>query len=537
MLYTPDATTQLDDLLGVSIADFDIPDWLYRLAVSRYEGLGAWLSEYWDESPQDGIIYPQGSLRLGTVVQPINNRDEYDVDLVCRRDIAKASTTQAALKADCGAGIAGYVRNDPDGSPSRTEGKRCWTLNYPGEPFHMDVLPAIPNTDSGGNAIWLTDRELRVWQSSNPIDYADWFHTRMRQDFLRERQVLAKRMAIDDVPSWQVKTALQRSVQALKRHRDMHFATSPKDKPASIIITTLAAHAYAGGGTLYEVLADVTTKMSSLVDVRNGVYWVPNPVQPDENFADRWREHALVRAGSSSGWSRCMPMSPATAPTWGPDWTVCSKRSQSPSVSAPLSVQASRSAPAHLAPVTPVSSGWPPVPACLVPLPPVRVGRCHSTRSTARSLSAVPNSLVRQAFALRARFPDAKTKLTPTRFTWTGPLQPNELSRVYTVRITLAQGRFPKVDVLDPALEGRSGESIPHLFGDGSLCLHLEDEWVPTMLMVDTTVPWTSEWLLNYEIWKATGVWYGGGEWPPPRQDPDQVLSTSALASTATAEI
>ena len=293
MLYTPDATTQLDDLLGVSIADFDIPDWLYRLAVSRYEGLGAWLSEYWDESPQDGIIYPQGSLRLGTVVQPINNRDEYDVDLVCRRDIAKASTTQAALKADCGTGIAGYVRNDPDGSPSRSEGKRCWTLNYPGEPFHMDVLPAIPNTDSGGNAIWLTDRELRAWQSSNPIDYANWFHARMRQDFLREREVVAKRMAIDDVPSWQVKTALQRSVQALKRHRDMHFAKSPKDKPASIIITTLAAHAYAGGGTLYEVLADVTTKMPSLVEARNGVYWVPNPVQPDENFADRWREHAL----------------------------------------------------------------------------------------------------------------------------------------------------------------------------------------------------------------------------------------------------
>lgn len=63
------------------------------------------------------------------------------------------------------------------------------------------------------------------------------------------------------------------------------------------------------------------------------------------------------------------------------------------------------------------------------------------------------NSLVRQAFALRARFPEAKTKLMPTRFTWTGTLQPNELSRVYTVRITLTEGRFPKVDVLDPALE------------------------------------------------------------------------------------
>ena len=98
-------------------------------------------------------------------------------------------------------------------------------------------------------------------------------------------------MDVANVPAWQVKTALQRTVQALKRHRDLHFEKSPKDKPASIIITTLAALAYTGGGTLYEVLADVTAKMPCLIEVRDGVYWVPNPVQPDENFADRWGSH------------------------------------------------------------------------------------------------------------------------------------------------------------------------------------------------------------------------------------------------------
>ena len=291
MLSISDGNSQLDDLLRTSIADFDIPNHIYQLAVARYEDLGAWLARYWDASPQDGIIYPQGSLRLGTVVQPVNERDDCDVDLVCLRDIDKVSTSQAALKADCGTGITSYVRSNPDGSPTRNEGTRCWTLDYPGEPFHMDVLPAIPNTDTGGNAIWLTDRELRQWQSSNPIDYADWFHATMRQDFLRAQAVLAKRMDVATVPAWQVKTPLQRTVQALKRHRDLHFAKSPKDKPASIIITTLAALAYTGGGTLYEALADVTAKMPCLIEVRNGIYWVPNPVQPDENFADRWRSH------------------------------------------------------------------------------------------------------------------------------------------------------------------------------------------------------------------------------------------------------
>ena len=39
------------------------------------------------------------------------------------------------------------------------------------------------------------------------------------------------------------------------------------------------------------MLADITAKMPDLVEVRNGIYWVANPVQPDENFADRWRSH------------------------------------------------------------------------------------------------------------------------------------------------------------------------------------------------------------------------------------------------------
>jgi hypothetical protein len=290
-MLTANRNAQLDDLLGISIADFDIPDDVYRRAVDRYEDLGAWLSDYWDASPTDGIVYPQGSFRLGTVVQPVKPGDEYDVDLVCRRDIAKTSTTQAVLKIDCGNGIGSYVATGPDGAPIRSEGKRCWTLHYPGEPFHMDALPAIPDEEGTPNAILLTDRDLREWQHSNPIDYADWFYWRMREEFLQIREVFAKRMEVADVPRWRVKTTLQRSVQALKRHRDLYFSESPDDRPASIIITTLAATAYIGGGTLYEVLADITAKMPGLVEVRNGLYWVANPVQPEENFADRWLSH------------------------------------------------------------------------------------------------------------------------------------------------------------------------------------------------------------------------------------------------------
>lgn len=78
-------------------------------------------------------------------------------------------------------------------------------------------------------------------------------------------------------------------MQRGKRHRDMSFADRHEERPASIIITTLAGRAYPGSGWLYEVLLTVTEKMPSLVERRDGVWWVPNPVQPLENFADRWR--------------------------------------------------------------------------------------------------------------------------------------------------------------------------------------------------------------------------------------------------------
>ena len=128
-------------------------------------------------------------------------------------------------------------------------------------------------------------------------------------------------------------------------------------------------------------------------------------------------------------------------------------------------------------------------------------------------------SLAQQAFALHARFPGVHAALNTHRLVWVGELQPTSLSRLYRVELTYARRRFPRVRVLDK-LEVRVGEgSLPHVYSDGSLCLHEDDEWSPQMFLADTIVPWAAEWLAHYEIWLATGVWYGGGRWPPCRVD------------------
>jgi hypothetical protein len=99
-MLTTDRGAQLDEILDASISDFDIPAAVYERAVARYGQVGDWLSEYWTGSAGGGDVYPQGSFRLGTVVQPIDPRDDYDIDLVCRRDMSKESTTQELLKTD-----------------------------------------------------------------------------------------------------------------------------------------------------------------------------------------------------------------------------------------------------------------------------------------------------------------------------------------------------------------------------------------------------------------------------------------------------
>ena len=158
----------------------------------------------------------------------------------------------------------------------------------------MDVLPAIPDPDDWGEGILLTDKNLKYWQRSNPVDYSEWFKSRMIDEFVRLREatmVLMDAVEVEDVPEWKVKTTLQRTIQALKRHRDIYFQRREKDKPASIIITTLAAKSYVGGGTLHDVATTVVRRMPEFVEQRADGFWVPNPVQQSENFADRWREY------------------------------------------------------------------------------------------------------------------------------------------------------------------------------------------------------------------------------------------------------
>ena len=67
------------------------------------------------------------------------------------------------------------------------------------------------------------------------------------------------------MPDELVRTPLQRTIQILKRHRDIRFSTKEerKIKPISMIITTLAAQIYAGEQTVEQVLRKIVERLTA----------------------------------------------------------------------------------------------------------------------------------------------------------------------------------------------------------------------------------------------------------------------------------
>ncbi|UPW06903.1 nucleotidyltransferase (plasmid) [Rhodococcus pyridinivorans] len=278
--------SDLDQLLVGGLRELDITSVERDAVVQRYEELGVVLDELWASTRGANKVFAQGSFMLGTVVRNVNRNDDIDIDLVAVRDIAKASISQEELKDEVGSAVRLYATRAVSDFPEVEESSRCWTLTWPG--MHMDVLPAIPNTEAAGDNLLITDKDVHRWLPSNPLGYAEWFRTQARRRLMASHEMEEKRLEVQQVPEWRQRSVLQRAVQALKRHRDIHFSDRPDQRPSSIVLTTLAAHAYRGGTDLHQVLRQIVASMPEHLHEEAGHWSLPNPAQPNENFTEYW---------------------------------------------------------------------------------------------------------------------------------------------------------------------------------------------------------------------------------------------------------
>ena len=319
-MLTKEESKKFSEILETLGETLDISETQYNAAVGSYSAVGDWLAKS-DSSlaPYNPIIRPQGSFMLGTMVKPINEKDDLDIDLVCELTGKKASWTQYNLKQAVGNRLKETERYK---KMLEEEGRRCWTLLYADSAnYHMDILPCIVSNEYSillekaysatasyngyeSLAIRITDKkednyytetDVENWLKSNPFGYGRWFFSKADVLPLRKSVILSE--AVNPVPKYnREKLPLQRVVQILKRHRDMMFNGSD-GKPISIAITTLAALAYKKETSTIDALINIVGNMEHYIEERYDrnfgkfVKWISNPVNPEENFADKWIEH------------------------------------------------------------------------------------------------------------------------------------------------------------------------------------------------------------------------------------------------------
>nr|WP_315174965.1 nucleotidyltransferase [uncultured Flavobacterium sp.] len=321
-MLTPQQKAQFSEILDELGQTLDISETEFNAAVTSYNAVGNWLSsENSALAPYKPEILPQGSFLLGTAIKPISEKDDIDIDIVCKLSSKNPNWTQENLKEIVGDRLK---ENDIYKQMLDEEGRRCWTLEYrkyskKNDQYHIDVLPAIiasgyrtilersfsdmQDTNYDKLAIHITDNEEKNydwdinqenWLKSNPFGYAKWF---INQATVPTTKMFSLNEGVKPVPKYQTnKLPLQRVVQILKRHRDIKF-DGHNEKPISIIITTLAARAYKKQTNILEALVDVIDNMNNYIedkyDVEKGVWYkfIGNPVNSKENFADKWREN------------------------------------------------------------------------------------------------------------------------------------------------------------------------------------------------------------------------------------------------------
>lgn len=335
----------LSNVLDISPSD-------YNLAVNRYNAVATYLKS-------QGIgadFYVQGSFRLGTVIKPYKGDEDaaFDIDLVSQCHINKQDTTPNELKKHIGdvlkqSGVYGNLTE---------ESRRCWTIEYAenaGLGFHIDVLPSVneessiktniansmrENPSLADTAIAITDKKNDgyCWTTSNPNGFATYFDSvnapfvnivrsiEKKAIYEKNRNIYA---SIEAVPDLLVRTSLQRVIQILKYHRDVRFCRDPlcDDRPISMIITALTTEILKQHGFIaqdpYQLLLFVVSQLKKDAELLNdkglnekslsqlrGVrrdpsskrWYIPNPVNPLENFADKWNEQGSEKPKAFFQW-------------------------------------------------------------------------------------------------------------------------------------------------------------------------------------------------------------------------------------------
>ena len=296
-MYSKD---QLNELYERIVKTIDISNEMFDVAEQEYSELGKWIDRV---TPQYKIsIYSQGSFALGTVIKPIDDSEDYDLDLVCEFE-RQYRLSAESLKCDVVKPLLERYKK----IKGKIENKRrCWHVEYEDIPnFHMDIVPAVNREIYIDITNHNEETDAYDYIGSNPLGYIEWFNSKKaeRSNILLENYCLKHSDSIKcsadiaKIKEYHLKTPLQKAIQILKRHRDIMFAEDTSHrKPISIIITTIAAELYQNEDNIVDTLTNILENAESYIkkNMIGSEYHIDNPTYTGterENFADKWNEH------------------------------------------------------------------------------------------------------------------------------------------------------------------------------------------------------------------------------------------------------
>ena len=309
-------TQQWEDLIGNLLRRLELNPADRADAEAAYQDLANDVARKLSVPRHDIHIFPQGSMRTQTTV---NQRHpvKFDLDLVVKlMGPNYESPTPEVMFETFGKALGG--NEQVTGAPEKK--RRCWRLQYPNKPYYFDVTPAVVDkTGSEGSSLSVRDPDTG-WAASNPIEFADWFCNHAAQRF-RFQELMLKaafdaRTTVSPLPDEHVglDDILRRTVQLMKLHRDTHYwgveAKRQEAMPISVIIVTLATHAYAEllksrsneFKSPIEVVLAMVEAMPDYIGHDSNGWRVENPKLKDENFADKWNTDGGSRRAEFVRW-------------------------------------------------------------------------------------------------------------------------------------------------------------------------------------------------------------------------------------------
>ena len=293
-----------EELLAIAAANLELDETRKKQMHSAYKAV----NDVFDKDEEffkdyTVNVYAQGSLIIGTTIKPLPGK-EFDLDIVLKVDDSYLNHTPKEIYNE----VYRVLSEHGTYSPLLQKKNRCIRINYNSD-FHMDILPGCKITTDNTRVMIPNDKTLRDWSRTDPKSYAEWFLKIAKKHeaefMLRERweMITKAQVETEDLPTdVYVKSPLQRTVQIIKRFRDLYYQNRDLTKtPAisSVVLTTILAQSYSEELSIQLALKNALEKLKNLADgykYKGIKFPVYNPIDlyPDrdkrENFTDSWTD-------------------------------------------------------------------------------------------------------------------------------------------------------------------------------------------------------------------------------------------------------